>query len=123
MIKVGEHKPINLIAGLTPTVTQQETLKAGFFYKVGSVLAKQKDDICCLIDSSSTDINITEVYGVLAHDVDATSGNAGGVVYLSGEFNKYALVFGGKDSWKDHIKSARDKNIYFSDVAKVQEFN
>ncbi|MCT6875583.1 head decoration protein [Frischella perrara] len=111
---LGTFKPNNLIAGYKHQTTEQVKLAAGMVYLIGSVLAKNETGECVLVDST-TDANI--VYGVLAHDVDATMGSAGGVVYLSGEFNKRALIFGGNDTVEQHIEGARKQGLYFLDTS------
>lgn len=119
MQKLDEFKPDNLIAGYMHQTTEQIYLKSGLFYKIGSVLAKTPTGECTLVDSSNADTN--EVYGILAHDVDATNSappsRVFGVIYLSGEFNKRALVFGGNDTLEQHIDAARKLGLYFVDTS------
>ncbi|MFQ1042844.1 head decoration protein [Gilliamella sp. CG16] len=119
MQKLDEFKPDNLIAGYMHQTTEQVFLKSGFVYKRGSVLAKTPTGECTLVDSSNADTN--EVYGILAHDVDTTNSaqtsRIFGVVYLSGEFNKRELIFGGNDTLEQHIDAARKQGIYFVDTS------
>jgi hypothetical protein len=116
MQRLDKFKPNNLIAGYKHQTTEQVKLAAGSVYLIGSVLAKNETGECVLVDST-TNANI--VYGVLAHDVDATTASAGGVVYLSGEFNKRALIFGGNDTVEQHIDIARKQGLYFIDTSAV----
>lgn len=111
---LDQFKPNNLVAGYKHQTTQQVKLAAGTVYLIGSVLAKNQSGECVLVDSS-TDDNV--VYGILAHEVDATAGTAGGVAYLTGEFNKRALIFGGNDTVEQHIDKARTQGLFFVDTS------
>lgn len=114
MPKFDKFKPNNLFAGYKHKTTETITLAAGTVYLVGSVLAKNSAGECVLVDSST---NAKTVYGILAHDVDATSGSTAGVVYLTGEFNKRALIFGGNDTADLHFDSARKNGLFFLDTS------
>lgn len=111
---LDRFKPDNLVAGYKHQTTEQVKLAAGAVYPIGSVLAKKQSGECTLVDSS-TDANV--VYGVLAHEVDATAGTVGGVAYLTGEFNKRALIFGGNDTVEQHIDTARTQGLFFVDTS------
>ncbi|MFQ0992923.1 head decoration protein [Gilliamella apicola] len=116
MQHLDQFKPDNLIGGYMHLSTEQVTLKSGSFYKIGSVLAKTATGECTLVDSST---DAKTVYAILAEDIDATDAERVGVVYLSGEFNKRALVFGGSDTWEQHIDEARKLGMYFVDSSKT----
>lgn len=122
MQKLEEFKPDNLIAGYMHQTTEQVFLKSGFVYKRGSVLAKTSTGECALVDSSNDDTSA--VYGILALDVEATNSapisRPFGVVYLSGEFNKRALIFGGNDTLEQHIDAARKQGLYFVDTSATK---
>lgn len=107
---LDKFKPNNLFAGYKHKTTESVTLAAGAVYLIGSVLAKNASGECVLVDSSTS---AKTVYGILAHDVDATSGSTAGVVYLTGEFNKRALIFGGNDTAELHFDAARKNGIFF----------
>lgn len=64
------------------------------------------------VDSSAEDGSDT-VVAILAADVDATSGNAPGPGYFTGEFNQNAIIFGGTDTFADHKDAARARGIFF----------
>lgn len=49
---------------------------------------------------------------ILADDVDATSADAVGTVFLSGSFNASKLIVGGIDTIDKHEAALRDLNIY-----------
>lgn len=116
MEHLDTFKPDNLIGGYMHQSTAEVILKSGSVYKIGSVLAKTATGECVLVDSSTND---KTVYAILAENVDATDANKIGVVYLSGEFNKNALVFGGSDSWEQYIDEARKLGLYFVDSSKT----
>ncbi|MEC0269066.1 head decoration protein [Paenibacillus anseongense] len=101
----------NLIAGHSEIVTDSITLKAGQAYLKGSVIglttATPKGS---LVDSTKSDGTQTP-YGILTDDVDATTADAPGVVYVRGEFNESKLIFGGTDTIATHKKSLRNAGI------------
>lgn len=115
MTKLDEYKPDNLIAGDLHRATAQIILKSGRLYPVGAVIAKTANGTGTLIDSAGDNKTI---YGILAEEVDATAADTGGIVYLSGEFNQNALVFGGSDTYETHIDEARTLGLYFVDSSK-----
>ena len=67
-----------------------------------------------LVDSSEND-GSQNPYAVLAEAVDATNADAKAAVYLTGEFNKDALVFGGTDTASTHEAEARKIGIFFKE--------
>ena len=56
------------------------------------------------------------VYGIIAETVDATSADASAVVYLSGQFNQAALVFGTGSTIANTKADARTKGIFYTVV-------
>lgn len=117
---LDEFQPNNLVAGYKHQTTEQIKLASGAVYLIGSVLAKNKSGECVLVDSS-TDANV--IYGILAHTVDATSDTTGGVAYLTGEFNKRALIFGGNDTAEQHIDIARKLGLFFIEASPASTNN
>lgn len=65
-----------------------------------------------LVDSTEND-GSEKPYGILADSVDATSADATGVIFLTGEFNSDALIFGGTDTAADHEAEARKIGLFF----------
>jgi hypothetical protein len=65
-----------------------------------------------LVKSSAEDGSKTP-YGILADSVDATSADATAVIFLTGEFNSDALIFGGTDTAADHEAEARKIGLFF----------
>lgn len=106
--------PDNLIAGDYPLVTDVKTILTGRSLKRGTVLAEDSANSNKLVavDSASGTASIQDPVCVLAEDVDATSADANGTVYLSGSFNEGGLTFGGTDTADTHRKALRDLNIY-----------
>lgn len=79
--------------------------------KRGALLDKA-GTLCTVNDGKTT---ISEVYAVLAEDVDTTSGKKVAAVYLTGEFNEDALSFKTENSAAiaDFKPSARKVGIFF----------
>ncbi len=72
-----------------------------------------KDGAICTVDSGKN--NVSEVYAVLAEDVDTSKGAVEAAVYFTGEFNEKALSFK-KDNdalVSDFKASARKVGIFF----------
>lgn len=120
MEHLDQFIPNNLVAGYKHQTTEQVKLAAGAVYRIGSVLAKNQSGECVLVDSS-TDANV--IYGILAHTVDATNGTAGGVAYLTGEFNTRVLIFGGSDTAEQHIDTARKLGLFFIEASPAATNN
>jgi hypothetical protein len=107
-----------LIVGTFPVVMDKVTLKVGAVYARGSVLGLiTADGKAVLVDSSRSDGSQT-AYAVLAETVDATAADKVAPVYLTGEFNQDALVFGGADTAATHKATLRNINIYLKQVGQ-----
>ncbi|EPG5002533.1 head decoration protein [Klebsiella oxytoca] len=116
--QIGKFEPVNLLAGEMYRSTKGVTMKAGQIYPAGSVVAIDGSDKGVLLDSADASL---ELSGVLAGEVDATDGDAAGVLYLTGEFNRNALTFGGADTYEDHEDAARIVGIFFLDTSVFPE--
>ena len=113
---IGEFQPRQIIAGDFQRVTKAVTLNAGAVYPMGSVLGiRSANGLCKLVDSAQDDGTET-VYAILGEDVDATEGQAVGAAFLTGEFIRDALTFGGSDTWETHEQAARALSIFFKDA-------
>lgn len=106
------YTPKNLFAGdVMPFVTDSVVIAAGQTLQAGAVLGMVSDTgKYVLMDSTATDGSQNPV-AILAQDVDASAGDTIATVYLTGEFNSDALVFGGTDTvdtplWVGTIKDA-----------------
>jgi len=105
----------NLLAGDMPRVAEKQTVLSGAgSLEAGAVLAKDSGNSNKLVpvnDASAT-ASIQTPYAILAEAVDATSADAGAMVYLSGHFNEIALTFGGDDTADDHRAALRGLGIF-----------
>jgi len=68
-----------------------------------------------LLNSANVD-GSGALYGILAEAVDASGGDKPCSVYLTGEFNEDALVFGGSDTHDTHRTAARALQIFFRTI-------
>lgn len=112
MAELGRFEYDNLIAGgVAPKVTDAVTLVEGQLYLRGSVLGLTDTGEATLVDSSLEGTE-SKPYAVLSEDVDATEGSTRGPVYLTGEFNKNAVIFGGEDTAETHEVELRNIGIF-----------
>ncbi len=95
-------------------VTNEGTILSGQGVLVrGTVLGRQTSGgKLVIVDSDGTDDGRRAPYAVLAEDVDATSADKKVVVYMTGEFNEDALVFGTGDTKETHRAALRLLNIH-----------
>lgn len=115
------YTPDRLLAGCCCSVTDQVTLVSGAgALKRGTLLGKITASgkyVTC--DSGGTDDGRRVPSCILAQDTDATSADKVAPVYLSGEFNSNAVIFGGTDTADTHKATLRDANIYLKDPVKA----
>ena len=91
-------------------------MEAGAVYPMGAALGKvTASGLCKLVNSAATDGSQT-FYAILGEDVDATAVNSAGAAFLTGQFIRDALTFGGSDTWQTHNDAARALNIFFVDA-------
>ena len=107
------YVPSNLIAGETSLVSDSVTLASGENIKRGSVLGKvTADGKFKLAVDASTD-GSKEPVAIAIEDVDATAGDVTNVgVYIKGEFNQRALIFGAGVTVDNSKDKLRDVGIY-----------
>lgn len=109
----GTYKPNNLIAdtsfpvqvGIVPVAANQGTLLKG------SVLGKKENGEYVLADKSAA----TPISGsvILTDDlVTETTTAVNSQVYVSGSFNRKALIFGGTDTVDLHEDNLKSNGIY-----------
>ena len=108
----GTYSPDNLIAGDFPLRSQGGTLLAGQSYVRGSVLGKVDASKKLTLCDPAADDGSENPVGILIADVDATSADAAGMMYISGDFNENALTIGGSGTADDIRDALRDLNIY-----------
>lgn len=101
-----------------PKKTKLETIVSGAGVLVaGTVLGKiTSGGKLITVNSAGTDDGRRAPYAVLAEDVDATSTDKVATVYLTGDFNKARLVFGGADTFATHEAALRDLGIFAGTV-------
>jgi len=108
--------PENLFAGnVYPVVTEKATITGGNYARgtvLGMVTASGK---LTIVDSTKSDGTETP-YAILADAVDASSDDKVAAVYLTGEFNQAALVFGGTDTYATHKVAARKVGLFFKPI-------
>lgn len=90
----GKSAPV--VPGTMTVANQSKVLKRGTLL----------DDAGTMVASG------TEVYAVLAEDVDVTSGTKVAAVYFTGEFNEAALVVNSDTTVSAKVKSARKVGIF-----------
>lgn len=110
---IGNYEPNNLFAGAVSNIVSEGiTLKSGQAYLKGTVLGLiESEGKATIVDSSQTD-GTERPYGILADNVDATEEDKVAVVYLTGEFNENALIFGGTDTAETHKTTLREMGIF-----------
>ncbi|TQE98437.1 MAG: head decoration protein [Spiribacter salinus] len=110
---VGTYQPDTLLAGDFPRVERKLTIASGAgVLPRGSVVALDANGKAVLVDSASVEPSEQAPVAVLAHEVNATSADAQGIVYYTGEFNEDALTFGGSDTIADHRGALRALSIF-----------
>lgn len=115
------YTPDKLIAGGFPLTTGEVTVAAGQTLTRGTVLGlKTADGQAVPVDSAVDPADGTEnPYCVLAQDVDTTTAATVAPVYISGEFNESALVFGGTDTIADHCSTMRGLSLFINITVSV----
>jgi hypothetical protein len=109
--------PDNLIAGNeVPLLVKAVTLKADQgVLKRGTVLGIiTATGLAVPVNSTNTD-GSQVADSILADDVDTTGGNVVAEAYVSGHFNRKALIFGGTDTAANHETRLRELGIFLSD--------
>jgi len=115
----------NLKAGPFPQVSDEVTVASGQTLVAGSVLGLSASGITThgkayLNDIAETVSGVSNPYGVLLEDVDASAGDVDNVpVALSGEFDKNKLVFASGTTF-NHVRDAmRALGMYGKDTVQT----
>lgn len=113
-----------LLAGMVgPFITVSVIVREGAVHERGEVLGVvgQETDgtyIVDIVDSSSED-GSENPFGILADpEVDATEKAKRATAYVSGEYNRDALIFGGTDTIETHDLALRNIGIITKRVVK-----
>lgn len=120
MTDLGTFVPDKLLGGSFSIVRSEVTIasNAGALLR-GSVLGKVTATGKYVLSASAAEDGSQTPDCILAKDVDATSGEAVGVAYLSGEFVKDALTLGEGHTVTSILDGLRDKNIYLVDYKEI----
>lgn len=119
----GSTTPDNLIAGTKhpldvkgiTVLTGQGVLVRGTVLGIVTASGKGKK-----VDSTAADgSEIADC--ILTDEIDTTAGDVVTSAYISGEFNRGALIFGGTDDAADHEATLRTKGIFLKDVQAYEE--
>lgn len=108
----GTYTPDALIAGDFPIRTEKVTIVSGQNLVRGALLGmitasgKYNLSLSAASDGSQTP------RAVLAEDVDASGGDAEGIIYVAGDFNQDALTYGTGHTAASVKAGLRDLNIY-----------
>ncbi|MED3965035.1 head decoration protein [Niallia taxi] len=113
--QVGEFKYSNLFAGTSvPVDIKGVRLKSGQGLLLkGTVLGITTAGLAVKVNSAATDGSNTADC-ILTDDVDTTT-EVVTTAYISGLFNRQALIFGGTDTAEKHEKTLRTLNIILKD--------
>lgn len=108
----------NLISGVFPLVTKQFTILSGQNVLRGTLMGKISTG-GKLVKSLSTEDDGSEApHSILVRDVDASTGDKLGEVYLSGQFNQEKIIFGASHTIASTYDALRDLGIYLEVVSK-----
>lgn len=81
-------------------------------------LVKMVDGKVTAVDSTTTGeapnevTTFSDVFGIITDAVDASDGDADGVVYVTGDFNKAAIVLGEGLTADNFVKQCREVGIF-----------
>lgn len=110
MTTLGTFEYDNLLAGSAEVVT--DSVIAGTDLARGTVVGLVTvSGKAAAVDSTASD-GSKEPYAIVADDVKA---NRAVVVYLTGEFNANALIFGGTDTVATHKRALRNIGIFIKE--------
>lgn len=112
-ISTDTYTPDALVAGdnIRP-VTDTRTLASGQNLKRGAVLGLITASGKLTLSASGASDGSQTPYAILADDCDASSGDKSCAVYLAGEFNANALIFGTGHSASTVREALRDAGIF-----------
>lgn len=97
------------------TVASGQNLKRGALVKMvnGKVTAVDSDSVTTGEgDDAVTTTTYSDVFGIMTDDVDASSADADGVVYVNGDFNKAAIILDDGLTVDSYVKQAREVGIF-----------
>lgn len=119
LIKTESTEYDNLFAGLNrdEIKTMPVVVASGQNLERGA-LVKMVDGKVTAVDSTTTGeapnevTTFSDVFGIITDAVDASDGDADGVVYVTGDFNKDAIVLGEGLTADNFVKQCREVGIF-----------
>lgn len=104
------------VSGAFPVVTDTLVISSGQNLTRGTVLGiVTTGGEAVKVDSTAVDGSAV-AYAILAQDTDATLADVTAPVYLTGEVNGDALIFGGTDTKATHKNALRKIGIFVKTV-------
>lgn len=108
----GSFTPDGLCAGDFPIRTLKVTIASGQNVARGALLGAITASGKYILSASAAGDGSQVPKAILAEDVDATGGDKEGIVYVSGDFNSTALIYGTGHTAASVKDVLRDANIY-----------
>lgn len=107
----GRLEPHNLIAGEFPRVSEYVTVTGTGMLEEGAVLGELADGRYQFSVLTATDgSQIPDA--ILAEPVDLAMGDLSARVYVTGEFNREAITFGGGHTLQTVKRTLRQRSIF-----------
>jgi len=114
--QIGDYTPDNLVAGGdVPILLKGVTIARSGVLKRGSVLGEVTATGKAVLASKSAEDGSQVAKYILADDVDATDADVVAQCYVSGLFNRNALIFAEDNTAADHEDSLRQYGIFLKD--------
>ena len=108
----GTYTPDALIAGDFPIRTLKVTISSGQNLQRGALLGKITSGGEYILSLSAASDGSQTPVAILAEDVDATGGDAEGIVYVAGDFNQDAITYGASHTAASVRDGLRNLGIY-----------
>lgn len=106
------YGPDRLIAGLTQLVSETLPLLMGQSLLRGALLGQVTATKKLTLSTSAATDGSQVPYGILADDADSTPNDVLCGVYVKGEFNQNAIIFGAGQTPVNTHDALRDAGIY-----------
>lgn len=108
----GTYTPDALIAGDFPVRTDKVTISSGQNLQRGALLGKITTGGEYVLSLSAASDGSQTPVAILAEDVDATGGDAQGIIYIAGDFNQDKITYGDDHTAASVKAGLRDLGIY-----------
>lgn len=106
------HTPDRLHAGDFPIRTLDVTIASGQNLARGALLGRITASGKYVLSLAAAADGSQNPVAILAEDVDASAGDKKGIVYVSGDFNEDAIIYGTGHTADSVRAGLRDLNIY-----------